>query len=104
MNPLFENWRKRVRGYNRRPILPVHGGWPLHVASEDQDSAWAPSSSLEVPAAENGHPPGGRPSPARPDEAAVLPFPSQQPVQPTEPPPPRPRGPLSWAYWSARKN
>jgi hypothetical protein len=100
LNPLFANWRKRIRGYSRRPIRPVHGAW-RQLTSEDPAAQKVSQTSSE---AENGDGSRGQENDVTHDAPVVLEFPTDLEARTSEPPPSRPRGPLSWAYWSARKN
>ena len=104
MSRLFDNWRKRVRGYSRPPIQPVFGGWTVPPADEDSGTDPEASPSRNEGAAGPDEGPGGYVADSASEDATVIPFPANRRAQAAEPPPSRPRGPLAWAYWSERKN
>jgi hypothetical protein len=95
---LAANWRVRVRGDRRSPVRLL--GVELPAPSLDGDREIA---DVETRGSTNGVAPReGTPGENRSrkdDEAGVLVFPGI-----VLPPPEKPvRGPLSWAYWSARR-
>ena len=117
--PLFENWRRRIRGNERR--FPVPFSYVVSEAAPvDEVDEVAPVDEpddtevelLSVHRAERRD--GTRPSRSHDwagpgerqdeDDQTVLRFPGDFPVvlPPDPTPPARPSGPLSWAYWAAR--
>lgn len=95
---LAANWRMRIRGDRRPPLRPLgaqltapslNGDGDLaHVDYRNPTNGTAPR--LRMPSEDGG--------PTTP-ETGVLVFPKIM-----LPPPEKPvRGPLSWAYWSARR-
>ena len=96
--PLEANWRIRIRGHARAPMRPV--GVPSIAPSLDAE---VEPAGADRPERTNGagHPltlPGGNKTPGD-DKIGVLEFPEVVLPPPEEPA----RGPLSWAYWSARR-
>jgi len=116
LTPLFENWRRRIRGNERRFPVPFS-----YVDSEAAPVDGVDGTDVELqpvrPAERTGeieHQHGARPSESHDwaspgerqggDDPTVLRFPCEFPVAPPPgpTPPARPSGPLSWAYWAAR--
>ena len=96
---LAANWRKRVRGVSRRsPVRPLGVELPAPALNED-----GKTTDVETCGSTNGtasrqgtH---GENRSRKNAESGVLVFPEV-----VLPPPEKPvRGPLSWAYWSARR-
>ncbi len=116
LTPLLENWRRRIRGNERRFPVPFS-----YVVSEAAPVDEADETEVELRpvhraerTGELERQDGARPSEShgwagpgerqREDDPTVLRFPGESPVAlPSDPTPPaRPSGPLSWAYWAAR--
>lgn len=125
LTPLFENWRRRIRGNERRFAVPFS-----YVVSEAAPVDEVDETDVELqlvhraertdePERQDGVGPTGRRDGTRPseshdwggpgerhreDDLIVLRFPGESPVAlPPDPTAPaRPSGPLSWAYWAAR--
>lgn len=98
LSPLEANWRTRIRGHGRLPMRPV--GVPSTVPSLDGDLELA---GVDGPERTNGavQPltlPSGNGASGE-GQTSVLVFPELV-LRPREEPA---RGPLSWAYWSARR-
>ncbi|MCK5410469.1 MAG: hypothetical protein KAJ67_00165 [Gemmatimonadetes bacterium] len=125
LTPLFENWRRRIRGNERRSPVPfsnvVAEAAPVHEVDETEE-ALRPVHRAERTGQlerQDGVGPSERRDGARPgeshdwagpgerqgeDDPTVLRFPGEPLVAlpPDSTPPARPSGPLSWAYWAAR--
>ena len=122
LTPLLENWRRRIRGNERR--FPVPFSYvvseaapvdetevelqPVHRAErtgelERQDGV-GPGERQDGARASESHGWAGPGERQREDDPTVLRFPGESPVAlpPGPTPPARPSGPLSWAYWAAR--
>ncbi len=125
LTPLLENWRRRIRGDERRFPVPfsyvVSEAAPVEEADETEVELQPVhraerTGELELRDGvgpierQDGVGPSKRRDGARPgerqgeDDPTVLRFPGESPVAlPPDPSPPaRPSGPLSWAYWAAR--
>lgn len=106
-SPLAANWRTRIRGSRRSPVKPVGAEpRPLFLDGDGQVADAASRRSAEESASPISRP-GAAGSPdngkMRGHEYAgknILVFPDIVLPPPPEPPA---RGPLSWAYWSARR-
>ena len=95
---LAANWRKRVRGVRRSPVRPLGVELPAPSLNEDGET-----TDVQTRGSTNGtsprHGTHGENRSRKSAETDVLVFPEivlpplEQPV----------RGPLSWAYWSARR-
>jgi hypothetical protein len=95
---LAANWRKRVRGVRRSPVRPLGVELPAPSLNEEGET-----TDVETRGSTNGTAPRqgahGENRSRKSAEAGVLVFPEI-----VLPPPEKPvRGPLSWAYWSARR-
>jgi len=95
---LTANWRVRIRGVRRSPVRPLGVEPPAPSLNGDQEMADA-----ETRRSTNGTAPRqgtqGENGSSENAEPGVLVFPGI-----VLPPPEKPvRGPLSWAYWSARR-
>jgi hypothetical protein len=113
LTPLFENWRRRIRGNERRFLAPfsyvVVEAAPVDEAEVELQPVHRAERTGELERRDGARPgeshdwagPGERQDE---DDPTVLRFPSESRVtMPPEPSPPaRPSGPLSWAYWAAR--
>lgn len=125
LTPLLENWRRRVRGNERRFLVPFS-----YVVSEVAPVDEVDEAEVELQPVhraertgelerrdgvgpierQDGARPGESPGWAGPgerqgeDDPTVLRFPGESRVArlPEPSPPARPSGPLSWAYWAAR--
>jgi hypothetical protein len=95
---LAVNWRKRVRGYSRSPLRPPGVELPIPSLNGDPEIA-----DVETRGSTNGTAPRQGTRRENRDqkdaEAGVLAFPEIVLPLPDKPV----RGPLSWAYWSARR-
>jgi hypothetical protein len=125
LTPLLENWRRRVRGNERRFLVPF--SYVLSEAALVDEVDEAEVELQPVHRAErtgelehrDGVGPTERRDARRPsgsydwagpgerqgeDDPTVLRFPGESRVAmlPKPSPPARPSGPLSWAYWAAR--
>ncbi len=116
LTPLFENWRRRIRGNERRSPVPfsnvVAEAAPVHEVDETEE-ALRPVHRAERTGQlerQDGVGPTERHDWAGPgerqgeDDPTVLRFPGEPLVAlpPDSTLPARPSGPLSWAYWAAR--
>lgn len=130
LTPLLENWRRRVRGNERRFLVPFSYVLsevapvndvpvdevdeaevelqPVHRAErtgelERQDGV-GPTERQDAPRPSESYDWAGPGERQGEDDPTVLRFPGESPVAlPPDPSPPaRPSGPLSWAYWAAR--
>jgi hypothetical protein len=95
---LAANWRKRIRGVRRSPVRPLGVELPAPSLNEDGET-----TDVETRGSTNGTAPRqgthGENRSRKNAETGVLVFPEI-----VLPPPEKPvRGPLSWAYWSARR-
>ena len=95
---LAANWRKRIRGVRRSPVRPLGVELPTPSLNED-----GKTTDVETRGSTNGTAPRqgthAENRSRRNAETGVLVFPEI-----VLPPPEKPvRGPLSWAYWSARR-
>jgi len=95
---LAANWRVRVRGARRSPVRPLGVELPAPSLNED-----GKTTDVETRGTTNGTAPRqgthAENRSRKNAEAGVLVFPEI-----VLPPPEKPvRGPLSWAYWSARR-
>lgn len=98
-SPLEANWRMRIRGDGRYRIRPL--GDPATAPSTNGDERLADLEDRKganpTPSSVSGRRENGSPGTA---ETEVLLFPAILLASPPEKPV---RGPLSWAYWSARR-
>lgn len=98
-SPLEANWRMRIRGDGRYRMRPL--GEQLTAPSINGDGKLADIDDREgrdpTPSSVSGPSENGNPKTA---ETEVLFFPEILLAPPPEEPV---RGPLSWAYWSARR-
>ncbi len=125
LTPLLENWRRRVRGNERRFLVPfsymlseaapvdeveeaeveLH---PVHRTERtgelERRDGVGPTERRDAPRPSESHDWAGPGERQGEDDPTVLRFPSESRVaMPPDPSPPaRPSGPLSWAYWAAR--
>ncbi len=107
LTPLFENWRRRIRGNERRFLAPFS-----YVVAEAAPVDEVDEAEVELQPVHRAERTGelerrdgvGPTERRDEDDPTVLRFPSESRVaMPPEPSPPaRPSGPLSWAYWAAR--
>ena len=95
---LAANWRMRIRGSGRPPVRPLGVQQTAPTLNGDGDLA-----DVETRRSTNGttprHSTPGESRSQKSAETGVLVFPEI--VLPSPEPPAR--GPLSWAYWSARR-
>ena len=98
LTPLFENWRRRIRGNERRFLAPFS-----YVVVEAAPVDEVDEAEVELQPVHRAERTGELERQDE-DDPTVLRFPSESRVtMPPEPSPPaRPSGPLSWAYWAAR--
>jgi len=114
--PLSENWRRRIRGNERRFPVPfsyvVAEAAPVDEVDETEEELRPVHRAERTGELErqDGVGPTERWDGARPSERqgepdpTVLRFPGEPLVAlpPDSTPPARPSGPLSWSYWAAR--
>ena len=115
LTPLFENWRRRIRGNERRFLAPfsyvVAEAVPLNEV-DDVPVDEVDEAEVELQPVHRAERTGelerrdgvGPTERQGEDDPTVLRFPGEFPLaMPPDPSPPaRPSGPLSWAYWAAR--
>ncbi len=125
LTPLLENWRRRVRGNERRFLAPFSYVvaeaapvdevdeaevelQPVHRAERtgelERRDGVGPTERRDAPRPSESHDWAGPGERQGEDDPTVLRFPGEFPLaMPPDPSPPaRPSGPLSWAYWAAR--
>lgn len=110
LTPLFENWRRRIRGDERRFLVPfsyvVCEAAPVDEVDEAEVELHPVhrAERRDAPRPSESHDWAGPGERQGEDDPTVLRFPGESPVAlPPDPSPPaRPSGPLSWAYWAAR--
>ena len=97
-SPLVANWRVRARGDRRFPVRPLGVKQPAPSFNGDQETVDVEARKTTIGVAPRLKLPSENGS-ADNAETGVLVFPAI-----VLPPPDKPvRGPLSWAYWSARR-
>jgi len=112
--PLLENWRRRIRGNERRFPVPlsyvVSEAAPIDEIDEVGEVAEVDDTEVELLSVHRSERTGESHDWDDPrerqgeDDPSVLRFPGDLPaVLPSDSTAPaRPSGPLSWAYWAAR--
>ncbi len=107
LTPLFENWRRRIRGNERRFAVPfsyvVSEAAPVDEVEETEVELYPVHRAERTGELERRDGVGPTERQGE-DDPTVLRFPGEFPLaMPPDPSPPaRPSGPLSWAYWAAR--
>ncbi len=115
LTPLFENWRRRIRGNERRFLAPFSYVVAEAVPVDEVDDVpvdEVDEAEVELQPVHRAERTGelerrdgvGPTERQGEDDPTVLRFPGEFPLaMPPDPSPPaRPSGPLSWAYWAAR--